>query len=44
MTPKLLCRTCLADAGELFEVFGDTGIELALSQKLNDYLKITVSV
>lgn len=42
MDHRVVCRTCLADGGELFEVFGETGMELALPQKLIDHLKISV--
>lgn len=38
-----VCRTCLANGGELFEVFGETGMELSLPQKLVEHLKISVS-
>lgn len=43
MESKLACRTCLADTGELFELFGDTGMELGLPMKINEHLRIPVS-
>lgn len=44
MEHRLQCRTCLVDAGDLFEVYGETGMELSLPQKMHDHLRITVRI